>query len=221
MIRQVLAETFKVFVKRFPSIAVATCAIWIPFNLLSYYSTYCGELNQFLDQDGRLYIAVQSLLQLLQISMVIMLVKEPEPGFWRALRDGVLAWIPLLLARFVISLIIILGLLLLVVPGVYMWIRLMYVETVTVIERRSVSKAMARSMELTEGRFFASLGLLLVLAALCLPGVLVMILTMLLPMPDYWLLAGILDTIFDLCFALMIVGFVCGYRHMATPETAD
>ena len=199
---------------------MVTCGIWIPFNLLSYYPGDFLSEDQAIFQSERVYMAVVSLLQVLQTAVVMILVKEPGSApLGCSLREGVFAWVPLLVTRIVLSIIIVVGLLLLVVPGIYMWVRLMYIEAATVIERRSVSRSIARSMEMTSGKFWPSFGLAVILVAFAIPGVLVLGLTELFLTPDYWIAAATIDVIYDLCFSLMVVGFVCGYRRMAIPET--
>ena len=147
-------------------------------------------------------------------------VEDPtRRGIGFAFREGAFAWGRLLIMRMVATLIIFVGLILFIVPGVYMWVRLMYAEAVTVIERRSIGEAIERSIQMTSGKFFPCLGLALLLLMLLIPGLVAVFFLAPPLVPGYWILSSAVDVIINLSFALMIVGFVCGYRRMTIPET--
>src|SRR5439155_4315972 len=76
------------------------------------------------------------------------------PAFGSALSSGVGAWGRMWWTRFLSALALIVGLLLLVIPGIYLLVRLALVEPIVVCERVSGSTAMRRSFDLTRGRFW-------------------------------------------------------------------
>ena len=163
---------------------------------------------------------VQSLLWMFHTAAIIVLAKDPmRPGLGFIFREGALAWGRLLIMRMVATFIIFVGLILFIVPGVYMWVRLMYADAVTVIERRPISESIERSLEITSGKFFQCFGLSLLLLTLPVPGLAVIFFLAPWSTPENWVLSAVVDVSFDLSFALMVVGFVCGYRRTATPET--
>lgn len=81
------------------------------------------------------------------------------------------------------GLIVILGFILLVVPGIYFAIRLTYVIYFLVDQKTGPIEAIKRSWKLTKGHFFSILGLYLVLVLVNLFGMLLLLLGLLITIP--------------------------------------
>ncbi len=78
-----------------------------------------------------------------------------RPSFRGAMSVGANSWGRMFWTRFLAALALVLGLVLLIIPGIYLLVRLALVEPVAVCERISGSTAMRRSFELTKGTILA------------------------------------------------------------------
>jgi hypothetical protein len=87
-----------------------------------------------------------------------------EVGVGDALRDGVAAFLAALGAILLAGLCIMLGFIALIVPGVYLSVRLAFVGQAAAVEHQGVRAALRMSMSLTRGRFWHLL-LILVLVS--------------------------------------------------------
>lgn len=82
-------------------------------------------------------------------------------SFLGAMREGVFSWGWLLGTRLVLAISIGLGFVLLIIPGIFLLVRLSLVESIAVTERCQVSESFERSMMLTKGRFWSVLGVII------------------------------------------------------------
>ena len=99
-----------------------------------------------------------------------------------------------------------------IIPGVYLLTRLCFVESIVVAERVSGTRAMRRSFEITEGRFWPTfrLGLVLLLLVLV-PVALVILPTVFIPALDHWLIDAASQLAGDVIGAFGTVALFCGY----------
>src|SRR5262245_44513680 len=81
-------------------------------------------------------------------------MRGQRPGVWFGLRAGLEAWPRMVVTRILVSLITLIGMVALVIPGTYFAIRSMLAESVTVIEHANSMQSIQRSFELTLGKFW-------------------------------------------------------------------
>ncbi len=72
-----------------------------------------------------------------------------------ALREGLLSWPWLLGARLALAASLGIGFILLILPGIYLLIRLSLVESMAAVNRAPANETLGRSMEFTKGHFWA------------------------------------------------------------------
>jgi membrane-anchored glycerophosphoryl diester phosphodiesterase (GDPDase) len=131
------------------------------------------------------------------------------------------------LTRFLTGFCVIFGLLLLIIPGIYLAIRLALAEPVAVCERVSGSTAMTRSLQLTKGRFWNMLLLVLAFVAVIVAALACVILPVVfVPALDHWLVDAITALVCDIIAAFGILCMLCAYvafstdQNLAEPSTA-
>jgi Membrane domain of glycerophosphoryl diester phosphodiesterase len=192
MITSILKHAWDLYRKHFGIIAAVIVVIWLPLNLFSSYMDYfvfdpddirkSFKLSQFLENFIGI-IATAGIISIGHMSQI-----GQHPTFGGAMSYGADSWGRMWWTRFLTGLVIILGLLLLVIPGIYLSVRLALVESVAVCERVSGSAAMRRSFELTKGRFWDILLLGLVFGAIMCAAVICVILPIIfIPALDHWL----------------------------------
>jgi hypothetical protein len=109
------------------------------------------------------YVGVIVILQtaLIRAAIVDMQGEKPSPG--DCLSVALVLFFPILLTSLVVTLAIILGLVLLIVPGILLLLRWVVAVPVLIQERLNILDSMARSRDLTKGSRWALLGLWLIL----------------------------------------------------------
>jgi hypothetical protein len=138
-----------------------------------------------------------------------------------ALSDGVSAWGRMWLTRFVTGVSLVVGFICLIIPGIYLLVRLAIVEPIAVCEHIYGPAAMRRSFELTKGRFWTVflLGVVVVcvtiatLACIILPFVLI-------PSLDHWLIDAGTSLIADLIGAFTTLVVFCVYARFSEAQSA-
>lgn len=119
------------------------------------------------------FLVVAPLLNAICINVLRSLADGGQPSAKRAIVEGFEAFTPIFFAVLLAAAGIALGLLLFVVPGVYVAVRWFFVPQAVVIEGAKGPHALVRSMEVTEGFWWRTFGIVLVAnLAAAIPGVL-------------------------------------------------
>jgi hypothetical protein len=120
------------------------------------------------------YLVVAPLINAICIKVLHSVAAGEAPGARRAIVEGFEAFTPLFFAVLLAAVGIVLGLLLFIVPGIYVAIRWFFVPQAVVIEGVRGPQALARSMEVTTGFWWRTFGIVLMAnLAAAIPGVLV------------------------------------------------
>ena len=129
------------------------------------------------------------------------------------------------MTRLLVGLTFILGLILLVIPGIYLLVRLAFIEQIVVCERLSGTAAMRRSFELTKGRFWQMILLGLVLVAIMIPVIVCVTLPFaFIPVLDHWLVDAAVSLFADFIGAFSTLYLLCAYvdfsanQELAKPD---
>lgn len=109
------------------------------------------------------YVGVVVILQTALIRAAIVDMQGAKPFVGDCLGVALALFFPVLLTSLVVTLAIMLGLVLLIVPGILLLLRWAVAVPVLIQERRDILDSMARSRDLTKGSRWALLGLWLIL----------------------------------------------------------
>jgi hypothetical protein len=175
------------------------------------------------------YFAIHSVVAAifgpLPIAALLFAVAEIHCGravtYGEAMRAGWRLWGKLFVARFVVGLLTVGGLLLLVIPGIVIAVRYFFVDCVVVLENADSTRARARSVSLTRGRrwelfgfmalFFVAFGVLLVGFGCVIGGF---------RLANSFVACVIADCIGSVVVEILSIGAFLYYWEAAEPEAA-
>ncbi len=151
-----LDAAFRLFLRRLPTAAMIVLTIWLPANLLHNYLVVEIWGEDALRSSILFGSLVMLLLDPLVTGALFYLFAETMAGrrcgYGQAMAWGLSRWGLLFATRLVVQLLTSLGLLLLILPGIYLMARWALAECAVVFEGATPSEARQRSTELTEGR---------------------------------------------------------------------
>ena len=219
-IRGTLVQAWRIYTDHFIVIIAAVCVIWLPLELISSYMDFyvfapddlrsSFKLTQFFE----LFVGIIATAAVISIGATA--TKNGTPNFSKALTEALLAWPRMWWTSFLAGLAIAVGLLLFIVPGIYLSIRLCFANAIVVVERKAGFNAFRRSFELTENNswYIFKLSCALILLFLLLFAVAIMP-SLLFPTLDTWIYDACVQLIFDAATAYMTLCFFCGYRGLS------
>src|SRR5581483_4564568 len=141
-------------------------AVVVPYELIVLAVAHASPLGQQRSASTGLILAladfalVGPLVSALQVRAVLMLAEREQPRFWQVIARGLRALPVVAAAEIVAGLGIGVGLLLLLIPGLYLAVRWAVVAQVAAVEGTDWPGALRRSAQLTAGsllRIFAVL----------------------------------------------------------------
>jgi hypothetical protein len=146
----VISEVFSVYFKRF-AILVATAILVYGIPMVIFY-LFTG--STIIDTDNTLGSAVGTILQLLLVGFIVLIVKEYLADKEVSALDNLKLIAPRLLSLFlstiVKSIIIFIGLILFIFPGIYLAIRLSLSESAIINEGLGPIEGLNRSFEMNK-----------------------------------------------------------------------
>ncbi|WP_038162219.1 hypothetical protein [Verrucomicrobium sp. BvORR106] len=169
MITNVISSAGELYGKLFPRTLLLALLFFVP---ASEALMYVLQQNIMFVYENPGFSAVLSLLASVLVatffaSVIICSAHASCLGkplsFFGAIREGLSSWGWLLGARLVLVVSIGMGFVMLIIPGIYLLVRLSLVESMAVTEKCLVNVSFERSMTLTKGRFWSILGVLLVM----------------------------------------------------------
>ncbi len=151
-----LLMALRLFFGQLPLFAAVVLTVWIPLNLLIEFAI-AQNPNAM---DPLIMMRISSLAEMVfgpicSGAIVTALANRMggrSTGYAEAMRAGLHHWGRLLAARFVAGLIIGLGLLALIIPGLVLAVRFSLIDEVVVLEGQGSAGSRARSTQLTRGR---------------------------------------------------------------------
>jgi uncharacterized membrane protein YesL len=202
MTANILKHAWNVYRTNFGVIAAVILAICLPIDLLSSYMDYfvfdpddfrkSFKLSRFLDN----FIGIIATAAIIAVGYKASLGERSS--FRNAMSTGLSSWGRMWWTRCLTGLAILLGLLLLIIPGLYLFVRLTLIEPVVVCERVSGSTAMRRSFELTKGRFWQLVLLGLVFGSILVAAIAAVVIPALfIPALDHWLVDAATSLVAD------------------------
>ena len=135
-----------------------TLTVWLPGNLLVNYVAYHVPLTeeQALMAPARMTMWIEGIFGPIYIGATVYalskLVSGQAVSYSEAIGVGFRKWGALFAARFVAGLIIMAGIIAFIIPGVYLSLRYVVLDSAVILEGAGVSRARQRSAKLTQGR---------------------------------------------------------------------
>lgn len=229
----VLSGGFSLYRRTLPLAALLYLVVWIPLALLSSYADFhmfAEDTMEDLGQSIRFanlldnfigIIATGAIFQLLLISW-----SGDSGGFFEALGTGFRCWGRMFGARFISGLVFLLGIILLILPGIYVYFRLVFVPVCVVVEEAGPMEAFNRSWALTKGNFWRVFGYFLVASLIALIPFLglmtVYMVAEFYPDLNNWIAFGLLDAGFS---AIAVPFWFCFmfvfYQHLFAHEEIE
>jgi hypothetical protein len=222
--RIILQQSWQIYRRNFPVIMAVVVIVWTPLELLSSYMDAFVFGEDDLRKSLRLAQFLSNFFGIIATAGVILIGCEALTGqratFRSAIAVGFTSWGRMWWTRTLSAFAIVLGFLLLIIPGVYLLVRLSLVEPVAVQERISGAAAMRRSFALTDGRFWLvfRLGLFLT-GILCLVIVVLALPTVFVTALDHWLVDAATQLICDVVAAFGTIVLVTAYSHFNNEQT--
>ena len=216
MTTAIFKHAWNLYHRHFGVIVSVVVVIWLPLDLLSSYMDYFVFEPDDIRRSYKFSQFLESFVGIIAIAGVISIGHTScfgqQPSFAAAMDIGAGSWGRMWWTRFLTRLAVILGLFLLVIPGIYLLVRLALVEPVAVCERVSGSAAMRRSFELTKGRFWQVFLLGLLVGAVMITALAcVVVPTIFIPALDHWLVDAATSLFADLVGALGTLCILCAY----------
>src|ERR1051325_1433046 len=198
----ILKQGWQLYCQHFGIVAAVILTVWLPLELLSSYMDYFVFGTDDFRKSFRFARFLENFFGIIATAGVISIgyssLRGEQPGFGSALGSGFNAWGRMWWTRLLTALVLLAGFIVLIIPGVYLSVRLALVEPIAGCERISGVTAMRRSFELTRGRFWLIFRLGLVLLGLFILIIAVVVLpTVLIPALDHWLVDATTQLIGD------------------------
>jgi hypothetical protein len=194
-----------------------TATIWLPANLLIEYIVYqhMDDAEAVMGQM-RLYNLANGILSPITIGASVYAtsrILQGQPvGVGEALGVGFRRWVSLFGARLVAGILIMLGFIALIVPGIYLTIRWALLDSVVILEEEGVNASRARSNKLVTGRAWQILGTgLAFFAGYLLFATLISLPIQLVEGLDNFVVAALLSTVLDLSYVVLAIALVLYY----------
>ena len=149
-----LGETFRLLGRHLDLFTLIVLTVWFPAHLAANYLQFFGagaEPQRALSLVLMIELAFGPLVAGATITTLARIKQGMPTGYWVALGEGFNAWGRLLVVRVITGVLIALGLLALVVPGLLLLVRYALVDSVAVLEGALAGEARQRSTALTAG----------------------------------------------------------------------
>lgn len=160
----ILRQGWTIYRRHFGLIAGIVVVVMVPYSAASYgieALAYVEVPRLSAIGDFALYCGIQIIASAALTFVAMKVLAGEQPRLGTSLRAAAGVWKRMLWTRVLFMLAISMGLLVAIVPGIWMLVRFGFCETVVVTEGLSGVAALRRSMALTEGRFFAAARLFL------------------------------------------------------------
>jgi flagellar biosynthesis protein FlhB len=177
---EILDAGFRLVRRRFGTLVVCTLVVATPLTILSTLLQLSADEQAFdfsadgttADAEGSA-IAASLIANLIQYVMIVLIVAAcfravsaaylgQEAGAGESLRFAVTRMVPLLVALVLVTLALIPAFVLLIVPGIWLGVRLSMTFPAIVFERLGPLAGMARSFRLVKGQWWRTFGVFLV-----------------------------------------------------------
>ncbi|MEN4044465.1 MAG: hypothetical protein PQ971_06525 [Methanobacterium sp.] len=199
---------------------IINAILWCVFYYFTVYAFPPGEAPTFIQMvTGHLtlpeylfYFSLLSLIGLFLYGMVIRMVyvanKEEMISLFEEAKVVAGKYIFLLIASILVSLITLLGLIAIIIPGVFLSIKLIYFSYAMLIDDEDVIGSLKKSWEIIKGNWWRTFGLLMVFSIVT--GILSGTIAMAFPVP----IALVIDYIAFMVWGWMYSAFTIAYLQL-------
>ena len=155
--KQIYIHAWRLFRQNFFKLLIITLIVWIPCEaVVSWISSMLSPED--LGGPMRLERLANNLFGIIAIAASNYIFREREENgrasLGGTLGAGFLYWGWMFATRFFIGFVVLVGLVLLILPGIYLCFRLLLCEVIVVAENTWGIECLKRSMELTKGKFW-------------------------------------------------------------------
>ena len=159
MRRDILEETLRLLVRHFDLFTMIALTVWLPghlvINYLDFFATSKGAADAAA-RSFRVAILLEGVFGPLVVAATLaalLTIKQGQPPrYLAAMRWAIILWPRLFLARLVVSVAVLAGLVALVVPGAILLVRLAFVDALVALDGVPLGQALRISNTLTAGR---------------------------------------------------------------------
>lgn len=220
----ILKQAWNLYRKHFGLIAAVVVCIWLPMELFSSYMNYFVFDPEDMRRSFKLSQAIDNFIGIIATAGVIAVgyttSLENRPSFGNAMSTGARCWLRMWWTRLLFGIAIALGLIAVIIPGIYLFVRLALIEPVVVCERISGITAMRRSFELTRGHFWQLVCLGLIYVVVMISVSVCTILPTFIQALDHWLIDASASLICDLVGVFGTLCALCAYVSFSTDHQA-
>ena len=159
MRRDILEETFRLLARHFDLFTMIALTVWLPghlvINYLDFFATSKGAADAAA-RSFRVAILLEGVFGPLVVAATLaglLTIKQGQPPrYLAAMRWAIILWPRLFLARLVVSVAVLAGLVALVVPGAILLVRLAFADALVALDGVPLGQALRISNTLTAGR---------------------------------------------------------------------
>jgi magnesium-transporting ATPase (P-type) len=221
-----LATAWRIYRKKFGLIAAVVATVWMPAELLSSYMDYFVFDPDDLRKSFKFAQFLENFFGIIATAGVIFIgsctLENAPCGYGTAMLRGIRSWPRLWWTRLVSGLLIVVSLLLLILPGIYVAVRLIFIENIAVLQQEYGVAAIKRCFTLTRGRFWETLGFACVLLGILIAGSVILLLpTFFLEFLDVWWIDAGFMVLTDLLAAYYALGLFVRFRELSQAQTAN
>jgi hypothetical protein len=214
------------YLRRFPTWAAMTLAIWLPLELFVSYQEYF-----VLDPDDvagvlRWSVLGEAFVGIIAVGGTISVgeaeLRGERRGWLSGLGEGLRGWPRIFSSRFVGGLAVLIAALLFLLPALYLGARFSLSDSVAILERRAGTGAVGRSLELTRGRFLIFFALCTItIVPILIAGFVVFLPLQFFPEYNHWVLSAALACVANLLEPWMTLVFVAAYVQCRAEEQRE
>jgi len=158
--RDLLQETLRLFVTHLHLFTLITLTVWLPghvvINYLDFFAGAAAGSTEAAARGIRVFLVVEAVFGPLvggaTVAALARIKLGETPSYGRALADGLAVWPRLFIARLVQGVVVLVGLIAFIVPGLVLLVRMAFVDALIVLEGPPLVPALRTSNALTAGR---------------------------------------------------------------------
>ncbi len=165
-LQAVMKQTFHIFGQHFGLLMASFLIVWAPLNgLIEYFlynTDFGGDEMKYVMMQIRLTNVAEGLFGIIAVGAVLTICNAAwdgeSIGFGRAIAGGFTNWGRLWFARFILGFCLIGAFIALVLPLIWVAVRLSLIDQVVIREKLTGTDAIRRTWDLTRGKFWPILG---------------------------------------------------------------
>ncbi|MCL5036047.1 MAG: hypothetical protein M1269_02915 [Chloroflexi bacterium] len=219
-----LKAGWKTYRDNFGIILKITAVVFLPVELIVNYLIYAAGVQENFWLTMRIQNFVYFIFSVLVIPAIIYAIVKSFQGekitsIIKPLSWGFSKCLRIIIFSFITSIAILVGAILLIIPGIYLFIKFQFIDFVISIEGNKVKDVLERSYKLTTGRwwtlFFSFiLAAIIILLASFIAGIPLAIF-------DNWFMSAVTGTVIDVIIQFPVVTFLMAYLYSVSLEKKD